>query len=154
MQPEEHSFLREMLYAAIHVPQGLRPPPKTIIDDPAIHKYIANWGSKLHDIAFVAEQNGDLIGAIWCRLLKYEEKGYGYIDDNTPELSIAIKKTHRNLGLGTQLLNKSFHALSGKGFQQVSLSVDQDNKAVNLYKRLGFEIVEEVGTAYTMKKIL
>ena len=142
-----------MFYTALHVPEGAAPFPKSIIEAPHLAKYIANWG-RPDDIALVAEQNGQLIGAVWCRLLKAAEKGYGYVDDQTPELSLAIHANFRNQGLGTQLMEKAFIALVEKDFSQVSLSVDQDNKAVNLYKRVGFEIVEEVETAFTMKKTL
>ena len=142
-----------MFYTALHVPEGAAPFPKSIIEAPHLAKYIANWG-RPDDIALVAEQNGQLIGAVWCRLLKAAEKGYGYVDDQTPELSLAIHANFRNQGLGTQLMEKAFIALVEKDFSQVSLSVDQDNKAVNLYKRIGFEIVEEVETAFTMKKTL
>ncbi len=138
---------------ALYVPEGAAPFPKSIIEEPSLAKYIANWG-RADDIALVAESEGVLIGAVWCRLLKAFEKGYGYVDDNTPELSLAIKDGFRNKGLGSQLMEKSFIALKKQGFQQVSLSVDKDNKAVNLYKRLAFEIVGDEGTAYTMKKTL
>lgn len=152
LQLAEYPFLREMFYTAIHVRTGETPPPKSIIDKPALAKYIANWG-RSDDIAFVAEKDNQLVGAVWCRLLKASEKGYGYINDQTPELSLAIHANFRNRGLGTQLMQNAFEALIAKGFKQVSLSVDQDNKAVSLYKRLGFELVEEAETAFTMKKI-
>jgi len=116
-------------------------------------KYIADWGRR-DDIALVAELEGELIGAVWCRLLKAAEKGYGYVDDQTPELSLAIDANFRNQGLGTKLMKAAFIALVEKGFSQVSLSVDKDNKAVSLYKRLDFEIVEAEETAFTMKKTL
>ena len=67
---------------------------------------------------------------------------------------MAIKNGFRNQGIGSQLLKKMFIALKAKGFSQVSLSVDQDNQAVNLYKRHDFILIEENGTAFTMKKEL
>lgn len=142
-----------MFYTALHVPEGAEPFPKSIIEEPSLAKYIANWG-RPDDVALIAESDGELIGAVWCRLLKAFEKGYGYVDDHTPELSLAIKEGFRNQGLGRQLMEQAFEALRVKGFKQISLSVDKDNKAVNLYKRLAFEIVEEEDTAFTMKKIL
>ena len=153
LQPAEYPFLREMFYAALHVREGDQPFPKSIIDTPELAKYIASWG-RADDIALVATQDEQLVGAVWCRLLKAAEKGYGYIDDSTPELSLAISANFRNQGLGTQLMEKAFEVLKSKGFTQVSLSVDQDNQAVNLYYRLSFELVEEVETALTMKKTL
>lgn len=142
-----------MFYTALHVPEGAEPFPKSIIEEPHLAKYIANWG-RPDDIALVAAYDGQLIGAVWCRSLKAAERGYGYIDDQTPELSLAINANFRNKGVGTRLMNAAFIALVEKGFSQVSLSVDQDNKAVNLYKRLDFEIVEAIETAFTMKKTL
>ena len=153
LKSSEFPFLKEMFYTALHVPEGAEPFPKSIIEEPSLAKYIADWG-RLEDIALVAESEGELIGAVWCRLLKFQEKGYGYINDETPELSLAIQPNFRNQGLGTQLMEKAFDALRAKGFKQVSLSVDQDNQAVNLYQRLGFDLVEEIGTAFTMKKVL
>ncbi len=153
LQPQEYPFLREMFYMALHVPEGASPFPKSIIDTPELAKYIADWG-RPDDIALVAETTHQLVGAVWCRLLKGSEKGYGYVDDYTPELSLAIHANFRNLGLGTQLMEKAFETLRAKNFNQVSISVDQDNQAVSLYQRLGFDLVEAAGTAFTMKKIL
>ena len=152
LQPTEFPFLREMFYTALHVPKGAAPFPKSIIDTPELAKYINDWG-RPDDIALVAETAQQLVGAVWCRVLKGKERGYGYVDEATPELSLAIQPDFRNQGLGTQLMQAAFVALQQKGFKQVSLSVDQDNKAVNLYYRLGFELVEAVETAFTMKKI-
>jgi len=153
LQPKEYPFLREMFYTALHVPEGATPFPKSIIDTPELAKYIADWG-RLDDIALVAETPHQLVGAVWCRVLKGAEKGYGYVDDSTPELSLAIHADFRNQGLGTQLMEKAFEALRVQNFKQVSLSVDQNNQAVRLYQRLGFDLVETAGTAFTMKKML
>lgn len=142
-----------MFYTALHVPEGAAPFPKSIIEEPSLAKYIANWG-RLDDIALVAEVAGELVGAVWCRLLKAHEKGYGYVDDATPELSLAITADYRNQGLGSQLMEQAFLALKQKGFEQISLSVDKENQAVSLYKRLDFEIVRAEETAFTMKKTL
>ena len=38
------------------------------------------------------------------------------------------------------------------GINQLSLSVDMANPASNLYQRLGYKIVEETETSWTMKK--
>lgn len=149
----EHAFLREMLYLAIYVPKDASPPPLSILNQPSLSKYIEKWG-RVYDLALVADDNGTLAGAVWCRLYGAAERGYGYIDDQTPELSIAIKENFRNRGLGTALMTKLFDLLREKGCQQVSLSVDQKNKALHLYLRLGFETITSEGTAFTMKKVL
>jgi ribosomal protein S18 acetylase RimI-like enzyme len=52
------------------------------------------------------------------------------------------------------MIGKLFEKLASEGFEKLSLSVDKRNPAVNLYKRIGFEIISEEGTAFTMLKKL
>jgi ribosomal protein S18 acetylase RimI-like enzyme len=149
----DYPFLREMLYEAIFVPEGEATLPLTIIDLPEIAKYIDNWGD-YNDFGLIALENNQHIGAIWCRLYGEENRGYGFIDSNTPEVSMAVKENYRNKGIGTKLMNQLYILADEKGFETLSLSVDKRNRAAGFYIRIGFEIVGDVGTAYTMKKIL
>jgi [ribosomal protein S18]-alanine N-acetyltransferase len=149
----DYSFLRKMLYEAIFVPRGEKPLPETIIDLPEIAKYIDNWGRK-GDFGLIIYDNNKPFGAIWCRLFSDDHKGYGYVDSNTPELSMAIKENYRNRGFGTKLMNRIVFLARENGFKALSLSVDKRNRAASFYIRTGFEIVNEAGTAYTMKKVL
>jgi GNAT superfamily N-acetyltransferase len=80
-------------------------------------------------------------------------KGYGYIDDETPELSIAVLPEYRGKGIGTDLLRHLIEEVRVR-HRALSLSVSSDNPAIHLYKRLGFEVVEQTGTSLTMKKQL
>lgn len=145
-------FLKEMLYEALFVPEGHPKLPRTILDDPALSKYIENWGKDDLDVGIVAEHHGDLIGAIWGRLFSTDNKGYGFIDEETPELSMAVKENHRGKGIGTKLLDAVSEAYKHKGVKALSLSVDKQNLAFKLYKRAGFETVWENETSATMKK--
>lgn len=87
------------------------------------------------------------------RLLAGEEKGFGYIDDFTPELGMAILPEYRGQGIGTTLLTRLVETAAAS-YEQISLSVARENPALRLYKRLGFEVVAEVGTSLTMRKRL
>ena len=98
------------------------------------------------------EVNNELVGAIWGRLFTSENKGFGYLEDRTPELSMAVKNEYRNQGIGTKLIKAIASKYQKIGVEYLSLSVDKSNNASNLYKRLGFEIVEEKETDRTMKK--
>lgn len=151
LHPSETDFLRDMFYNAIFLPEGAVPYPKSIIDHPELQKYTYNWG-KPGDMAYAAEVDGKSIGLAWIRLFSSEDRGYGYIDDNTPELTISVKSGYRNQGIGMKLFDVLLEAAYNKGYQKISLSVDRRNKAVSLYKKIGFEIVRKNKTDYIMVK--
>lgn len=91
LSPSDQPFLWEMLYQSLHVPEGGPPFPREIIHRPDVAKYARAWG-RAGDIGFVAVDvcSGQPIGAAWLRLLKGDERGYGYLDDETPELGMAV----------------------------------------------------------------
>ncbi|HEX8564850.1 MAG TPA: GNAT family N-acetyltransferase [Pyrinomonadaceae bacterium] len=149
----EYEFLREMLYEAIYFADENQKLPKSIVFEPQLSKYIDNFGRK-GDLAFVVLVENELVGAIWARLFPESNQGYGFFDEATPELSMAIKENYRNRGFGTSLLKKLLEALKINGFEKVSLSVDKRNRALDLYRRIGFETVSEQQTSLTMLKKL
>lgn len=79
----DESFLWEMLYQALYVPEGKPPFPREIINQPEISRYVENWGQS-DDLGFVAVTQiaQQRIGAAWIRVLKGENHGYGYLEDN------------------------------------------------------------------------
>ena len=59
---------------------------------------------------------------------------------------VAVSTSFQGLGLGTAMLQSSFHRLSREGFSEVSLTVTGLNsRAVRLYERLGFRTFREFG---------
>ena len=138
MQESDHVCLNEFLYQAIFIPEGLEPPPQSIINEPDIFVYIKDFGGQPGDIGVVAEQNGQVVGAAWTRIID----AYGHIDDDTPELAISILPEFRNYGIGTKLMKKLFAVLQENGYTQTSLSVQKENPAVRFYQRLGYRIVK------------
>jgi GNAT superfamily N-acetyltransferase len=152
-QADEH-FLREMLYHALYVPDGQAPFPPEIVNEPELAKYVLDWG-KAGDKGFAAvdELTSQPVGAAWMRLFTAENKGYGYVGEGVPELSVALLPTYRNRGIGTTLL-KYLIEEARREHPALSLSVSSDNPAVRLYRRLGFEVVGQSGTSLTMKKTL
>jgi ribosomal protein S18 acetylase RimI-like enzyme len=142
----------EMLYYAIHVPDGEMRPPRSIVYRPELARYAAQWG-KPEDMGVAAWDRDVAIGAAWLRLLTGENKGYGYIDETTPELSIALFPAFRGKGIGTLLLT-ALLAQAAKHFSAVSLSVSTDNAARRLYERFGFVAVGLDGSSITMLKRL
>ncbi len=90
---------------------------------------------------------------MWVRLFTAENRGYGYVADNIPELSIALLPEYRNRGIGTDLLNHLIENIRDK-FSAISLSVSSDNPARRLYQRLGFELIKEYEASLTMVKMM
>ncbi len=149
IQPDDAACLRLMLYHAIHVPPGEAPPPLTIVDQPDIARYIADFGQRAGDSGVLAFADGVCIGAAWVRLME----GYGFIAAYVPELSIALAPEYRGQGIGAQLLDRVLAALRPE-FTHVSLSVSLDNPAKRLYERIGFQVwAISAGTA-TMRLAL
>jgi ribosomal protein S18 acetylase RimI-like enzyme len=149
----DEPFLWEMLYQAIFVPEGSLPPPREIIKAPELARYVRDWSRMDFDAGFIAIDvvAGRPVGAAWLRLLTKENAGYGYVDDETPELSIAVLPEHRGRKVGTRLLSHLLDA-SDRNHKAVCLSVSAENPAVRLYERIGFEIVESSGESLTMKR--
>ena len=143
-----------MLYQSLHVPEGSPPFPRDVVKRPEIAKYVRAWG-RAGDVGFVAVDagSGEPIGAAWLRLLAGDERGYGYVDDETPELGMAVLPGYRGRGVGSDLLGRLLKS-AAEVYSAVCLSVSADNPAVRLYERAGFEGVCECGASLTMLKRL
>lgn len=149
----QYKLLRDFLYLAIYIPEGEAQPPSDIVDLPEISKYVDGWG-RPGDTGFIAESGGEAVGAAWARLFGSDCRGYGFVDVETPELSMSVKIEHRGKGLGTSLIETLLVALERSGFGAVSLSVDKRNRAKNLYDRFGFKVVDAGGNDFKMVKKL
>ncbi|MFD1904295.1 GNAT family N-acetyltransferase [Paenibacillus rhizoplanae] len=91
-------------------------------------------------------------GAAWYRLFDETNQGYGFVDAQTPELGVAIRSDYRQQGLGIRLMEGIIQQAVSDGYPSLSLSVDPENQAaVRLYNKLGFEYVGTAGTSWTMK---
>lgn len=154
IKPEEITLLSDFLYEAIDQPAGQPLLPRTTIQHPSLWCYIESFGSRKGDACLVAESDALVVGAIWVRYMH----GYGYVDDDTPEISLSLYPAYRNNGIGSQLLNSMLDLLKNNGVKKVSLSVSRTNRAVSLYKRFGFEIIDrdrDLTTAdYLMQRYL
>lgn len=143
-------LLWEMLYHAVHIPPGGQALPRDIVNHPSLSRYVADWG-RADDHGFLAQDGEQPVGAAWLRRLSGAERGYGYVDDDTPELTVAMLPGYRGQGIGTQLLS-ALLALADAAYPAVSLSVSCDNPALRLYQRLGFVTVARDADAVTMRR--
>jgi len=138
IREEEYSILEDFLYHSIFLPVGVERLPRNIIFEPEIFVYIENFGGK-DDCGIVAEQDGQIIGAAWTRIIP----AYGHIDNETPELAISVLPNFRGRGIGSEMMQSLFDLLRERGYTRTSLSVQKDNPAVRFYRQLGYEITGE-----------
>ena len=92
IQESDKKFLWDMLFETIYFPEGEEKPNKEeFLNQPNISKYLDDFCNKTSDAGFIAEDEGKhLVAAAWFRLFDKSNKGYGYINDDIPELSIAV----------------------------------------------------------------
>jgi ribosomal protein S18 acetylase RimI-like enzyme len=143
---DDVDFLWAMLHEASYAAENGLPDVAALREHPELARYVQDWGD-LTDLGVVAcdGDSGDPVGAAWLRLLTGDAKGYGYVDDATPELAIAVQPDHRGRGLGGRLLRELLDSADGR-FGAVSLSVRAENPALRLYERTGFRVAVESET--------
>ncbi len=138
-------FLRDMLRHAYYWRSAA---PDAPMED-SVQRYVNGWG-RPGDAAVIAIERTGPVGAAWYRLFPASEAGYGFVDEATPELSIAVVPGRRGRGYGDELLTALLERARKSGFGRVSLSVEPDNPALKLYERHGFRRVGEKGGSLTM----
>lgn len=146
----EYPLLEDFLYEAIFVPEGVAPPPKSIINAPELQVYIQDFGMQKHDRALLATVGNKAVGAVWVRIMD----DYGHVDDKTPSFAISLYKDYRGLGIGSELMRKMLAILKSCGYEKTSLAVQKANYAVKMYLRAGFKIIDENQEEYIMVKRL
>ena len=134
------------MYEAIFIPECVSAPSKDIINQPDLQVYVKDFGKNKGDLCLVAQVSDKIVGAVWVRIMN----DYGHIDDETPSLAISLYGEYRQLGIGTALMKAILHLLKEKGYKQTSLSVQKENYAVNMYKKIGFKVVSETEEEYIM----
>jgi GNAT superfamily N-acetyltransferase len=133
-------FLRDMLRHAYHwrLSEDAERP---------VYRYVQNWG-RPGDDGVVAMDGPHAYGAAWHRLFTADEPGFGFVDEHTPELTIAVVPSRRGKGAGKELLVALLERARANGFEAVSLSTDEGQVA--WYERFGFARVAETPHAVTM----
>ena len=108
---------------------------------PRVAKYLVGW-RRPGDFGFIAERNGEIIGAAWARRFSAEELNFPYGDEQTPKVSIGVKPNARGQGVGEQLMRTLIGEAVRRGLG-LCLSVRTDNPARRLYERLGFREIPD-----------
>jgi GNAT superfamily N-acetyltransferase len=143
-------FLRDMLHHAYYWRErepGEGPGPVAL--------YVKGWG-RPGDTALIAVEEGFPVGAAWYRTFERERPGYGFVDEETPELAIAVVPSRRGRGIGDALLRALIERAKGEGHRALSLSVGRDDEALlSFYEKHGFARIHENGPdGVTMRREL
>ncbi len=142
--------LKDFLYEAIFIPEGVKPPDRSIIYQPELSLYYEGFGSGPADNCLVAETDGKVIGAVWTRIMN----DYGHVADDTPSFAISLYREYRGKGIGTEMMRKMLALLTEQGWKQASLAVQKANYAVRMYEAVGFRTVDENAEEYIMVRKL
>ena len=146
LKNEESDVLKVFTYEAIFIPEGVEPPAREIIERPELKLYYEGFGSGRADHCIVAEEDGQVVGAVWTRTMN----DYGHIDDETPSFAISLYKEYRGRGIGTRLMKEILELLRSQGYKKASLAVQKANYAVRMYEKVGFKTVDENDEEYIM----
>src|SRR5438105_10369281 len=142
---EDVRFLRDMLRHAYYWRTAAYDAPM----EPTVQRYVNGWGRR-GDAAVIAIEGRSPVGAAWYRLFPPHAPGYGFVDAETPELTIAVVPSRRGRGYGDELLLGLLERARKDGFTRLSLSVEGGNPARKLYERHGFREIRKSGGSATM----
>ena len=146
LRADEAGLLRDFLYEAIYIPEGVEPPDRSLVEQPELAMYYRDFGSGAGDNCIVADDGGRVVGAVWTRIMN----DYGHVDDETPSFAIAVYKEYRGKGIGTALMRQMLVLLKEQGYRRASLAVQKANYAVRMYEAVGFRTVGENDEEYIM----
>ena len=146
IKENETEILKDFLYEAIFIPEGMELPPRDIIEQPELKLYYDGFGIGEADFCIVADDEGKVIGAVWTRIMN----DYGHVDEETPSFAISLYKEYRGQGIGTKLMKEMLYLLKEKGYKRASLAVQKENYAVKMYENVGFKAVDENDEEYIM----
>lgn len=146
LKQDKNSVLDTFLYEAIFIPEGVPAPSKDIINQLELQVYVKDFGENKGDLCLIAQVEDEIVGAVRVRIMN----DYGHIDNETPSFAISLLKEYRNCGIGTALMKQMLMKLKMQGYKQASLAVQKMNYAVRMYKKVGFEIVDENNEEYIM----
>src|SRR5579884_3502245 len=113
-----------------------------------VYRYVQNWG-RPGDAGVIALDGPHPAGAAWYRLFSERAPGFGFVDERTPELTIAVVPNRRGHGTGKEMLTALLERARADGYDAVSLSAAPEQEAY--YGKFGFQRVDETPYAVTMR---
>jgi len=142
-------FLAAMLAVAFDWRPGTVPRPVAELPGlDGVWHYVDGW-PRTGDAGVVAV-SGVPVGAAWWRHFRGGDPGFGFVDEGIPEIAVGVVGRFRGRGVGATLLGELIARAVDAGLPGLSLSVEPDNPALRLYRRLGFVEAGGVDGSLTM----
>lgn len=114
---------------------------KSIEEVPELELFSKFYGLSSKDLGLYALSEHNIAGAAWIRLLKEENNAIGFINEATAVLTIGVKPEFRGKGIATAMLEQLLLE-AGALFEQISVSVLNNERGVSFFKKFGFVEVE------------
>ena len=145
----DRPLVERILYLAAMWRPSDAQPIEAVMRQPELIIYHDGWG-RSGDIGVAAERDGVFLGGGYCRLFTESTHGYGFVGPEVPELALAVEPPFRGQGLGAVLMEALANAARDAGCTQLTLSVENDNPARRLYRRLGYQDLDPAKPGHPM----
>lgn len=137
LRSSEQKIVTDMLHYAMRLDEV----SKTLSDIPKLAIYDEFYGFTTKDLGLYALVDNQLVGAAWVRRLNSDHGSNGYIDDNTPQLIMAVLPEFRGHGIGSAMIEQLCIEVAAL-YHQITLSIVEGARAINFYERHGFVLYD------------
>lgn len=137
LRSSEQKIVTDMVHYAFRLDEI----HKTIADIPKLTIYEEFYGFTSKDLGLYILVDNQIAGAAWIRRLNSDHGSNGYINDNTPILSIAVLPQYRGKGYGSKMLDQLILE-AGALYEQISIPVLKDSPTIHFYEKHGFILYE------------
>ncbi len=139
----DEELLWEMLFYAASMHEDGVDDYRAAKENAFLRAYVEGWGRDGdYGLLAIEQASGAAIGAAWLRRIEGDEHRYAGVGADVPELAVAIRPAFRGQGVGSALIAALLKKLPSC-YQQIVLSVREENPAYRIYQRLGFVTLSE-----------
>jgi ribosomal protein S18 acetylase RimI-like enzyme len=147
---EDYQFLREMLFEAVFWSFDTKPSFEEGLSLDYTKDVLTDFGNRENDLAVIALEDGEKVGCTFIRCWNKENEVRGWLSNAIPVLVIGVKEEYRSKGIGVGLIEFLKIKAADNNIDKISLCATKTNRAVGLYKKTGFKVVEDIGDSYNM----
>lgn len=137
LRSSEQNIVTDMLHFSARLDEA----KESIENFAAFEIYSKDYGLTSKDLGLYTLVENKIAGAAWIREIKKEHNSNAYVDEKTPVLNVAVRPEFRGMGIGSAMLEQLFLE-AGSLYKQISISVLNQERTLDYFKRLGFIVLE------------